>query len=625
MLTLSISSLGFALLNPVVSAEASSPLLIEGDLVIPPFQTLNYTNQDVSVGGNIICEYKGTLFLKNSTLNLIKERSSITFTDSTLIAIDSSIRGRFFNVTFEGKSSATILETSVDLGSTWVLISGNLVEIKGDFNVNGLSKAFFDNVLFEGLLRANDSARLDVTDMLTPPDLETYGHSSVSFAKSKVDKISAYNSSMVYISSTTIKPAVRQPVRTFDSSRLILIDSLTNWRMEAYGSSSVMIVNTELDRLTTYDSSLASLNKANIKEGLSIYGSSRVFIFGSTIDRGVELTAYLSAYDSSLITMSDTTLKGAIVLHGASNITLIKSTIESLNTRSSSNASLYSSKISSIYADDSSSVSLSSQSTTAYLGAYGSSLVSIFDSEATLVSVSHSSNVSIKNSKIKELLANYKSINGSFRDIRNGNVEDWNSQTRTLISVDSGGYAPSISLKNTNIEFWSLYFLSSRNVTVTNSIIESLTVSGTTAYLIGSIVSSYDFSGGATAYLYWYLDVQAPSNATLNVYDSNMALVESKIADTNGRATFALLEKIANATQSISYGAYTIDVSSPVFSGQQKVEMTSNKQIVLTPPPSLWEQYWYIIIVVVAAAVSAAVFSVLFFRTRRRGSIKKAV
>jgi hypothetical protein len=152
------------------------------------------------------------------------------------------------------------------------------------------------------------------------------------------------------------------------------------------------------------------------------------------------------------------------------------------------------------------------------------------------------------------------------------------------------GFAPNITLLDTQILGWSLSFLGSSNATVRNSKLRYLYASGSSTVNVCN--STYSYRGiqqSARAYVYWYLGVHVVDSINQDVPSANVTatypnatVAELKLTDANGGTKLKLMEKMVNATGEYPVGNYTLEAIYYIYSDTTTVNMTENQQITLT-------------------------------------------
>jgi len=613
---------GQSFVFPMSVSTSSQSLLAASDggtdVIILPGETRTYEEGNFVVNGSIVV-IGGTLALLNATLKILQSSAfqyNLTFIDGFLEATNSKLTSEYnFNIYFYGESFMKASE--LDSGLSRLFFRDR-------------SKADLSGFSTRGFLRAYSSTVLNIADSTLNPALrdlsketavlETRGSSIVAISRTTMREASSYDASTVSISDSNIL-YTSLPLRVYNSSRVTMKNSKGQVVIEGHDSSSVLIFSTSLKRFLAFDASLASLTDSTISEGLSAYGLSQVFVYNSQVADEVSLSAYLATYDSTVVWIFGTKIKGLFSTNGASKVTVTSSVLESLNVDDSSSVIFSKSQIASLYGlGDHSKIYLSASNVTS-LHLFASSYLSLVDSSVALLRTHQSSTVSALQSVIEDIYVYNREVTGSIANLNLGKFSSWNYYVNGSIGVAPGGYAPNITLVDTEIKGgWNLFFINSPDVNITDSTLDYLDLSGSSLVrLEGSLLSSYEISGG-TMQVYWRLQVKGPSNATITVLDSNGTIVESMETDVSGIAAFLLAEKVVDAAGMRTMNSYTVDVASKDFSGSQKVVMTSNQEIVLLPSAPLWlqvwQQYWYVVVVFVVA-MSIVLYYVMMKRRNK--------
>jgi hypothetical protein len=248
----------------------------------------------------------------------------------------------------------------------------------------------------------------------------------------------------------------------------------------------------------------------------------------------------------------------------------------------------------------------------------------LYANELTVEYLQTQSVTEIHDSEIESLETYSKSVNCSISNFHQGLIDYWNFISNCSVSIRSGGYAPNITLVNTDIYYWRPHFIGDSNVSISNSTFRyisiddfstcylddtyfvSMIVSNSTCWITDSFFGSFTLWGNSTCwlmnstgsphfhdgglvYVSWYLDVlvedsvgQAVPSASVTVSYPNSTVVDSKLTDDSGRARFALMEKMMNLTSEYPVGNYGVEATYESYSDSETVNMTETKQIILT-------------------------------------------
>ncbi|MBS7632951.1 hypothetical protein KEJ15_04935 [Candidatus Bathyarchaeota archaeon] len=258
---------------------------------------------------------------------------------------------------------------------------------------------------------------------------------------------------------------------------------------------------------------------------------------------------------------------------------------------------------------DNSSATFASSTDTAYLQVYGSATASISDStieflavgDSAVVSVVNStisyalsawgdtSVVSVSNSTVEFLATKAMSVNCTFANVVPGFLPFWNFHINSSMVIGTGGYAPNVTLVDTNVNGWQFEFQESSNATIIDSQLVYLHCYGySNVWLVNTTAGLIQFTMDGIVYVSWYLDAhvvdsigQDVPSANVNATYTNATIAESELTDIGGWARLTLMEKMMNASGSYPLGNYTVSVTYTTHSTNATIEMTENKQITL--------------------------------------------
>jgi hypothetical protein len=233
-------------------------------------------------------------------------------------------------------------------------------------------------------------------------------------------------------------------------------------------------------------------------------------------------------------------------------------------------------------------------STIRFLVAAGSAVVSVFNSTISyaLGAWGGSPVVLVSNSTIEFLPIQAVSVNCTFANIVPGFLTYWNSILNTSMVIAAGGYAPNVTLINTDVNGWQLEFEGSTNASIIGSQLRYLHSYGySNVWLVNSTANMFQFFVEGKVYVSWYLDVhvidsmgQNVPSANVTATYSNITVAESKLTDAGGWARLTLMEKLMNTTGSYPIGNYTVTAFYEVHTGYQSVNMTGNQEITIMLP-----------------------------------------
>ena len=272
----------------------------------------------------------------------------------------------------------------------------------------------------------------------------------------------------------------------------------------------------------------------------------------------------LDAYDSTVISISNSTIEECLYAGGSSAVNVSESTFTGL------------------WGGSSSTVTVSNCTISSHLVAQDSSVFNI------------------SNSTIRQLYVWSGSVDCHVFGLGPGFFGFWNYSLDCSVVVAPSGWAPEVTLKDSQIEDWIFDFWGSSNATITNSTIEALeTISSSVAtasnsiinwlttrddtvvWLINSTCSSYYKYDNSKIYICWYLDVHVIDSIGQNVPGANVRVVSRydgeksvvKLTNSDGLARFTLIEKMLNATgehpvDPTIYVIATYELSTPELAGE---------------------------------------------------------
>lgn len=547
----------FSVLMPVSAVSTSTSVSADPlPPIIPPNTNYTIIDETVYIEQDVEIQSNATLFLKNAILYVEKKDAKITFKDSRLQAISSTLtsqRDVYFDVYFNGSSSA----------------SADMLTIEK-----------------RGRLHAYDSSIV-----------------SISGGKIK-GMVTAHNSSTILLSTVKIEYnsilGVESGLSSYDSSRVTISKSTVEW-LRAFDLSTVSIFDTMFKErgMRCYDSSVVFISSARIK-GVNFiaYDFSFITFVNSLIT--INLTRHatsLEAYNSSKVWVLSTRVKGSLSARGSSDVRIENSEeVWLLSASDSSVVSVYNSNV-------------------ALLRTHDSSVTSILESRTKLLRAYDSSAIYVSRSTVEELFIYCGSVNCSIVGLTPSSFKEWNFWLDSSVVVAPSGYAPDVTLEETQIQRgWGFSLFDSSNVTISDSTLEYLGLSDSSVVrLISSTVTYHYIISEAKVYVYWYLDVHVASGANVRVLYPD-AYPDGTVADyrwnvTNGLTRFTLVEKMMDVSGTYLFDPYTVKAISNGYSDEQSVEIMGNQSVTMTPPLPLWQQYWHVIIAFVAVAATLAIVS----------------
>jgi len=225
-----------------------------------------------------------------------------------------------------------------------------------------------------------------------------------------------------------------------------------------------------------------------------------------------------------------------------------------------------------------------------------------------------------------DIISEASSVNCSINQLQSGFVGYWNFGLNSSVIVAAGGWAPNVTLLNSNVFSWSFLLRGLSNATIANCKLNRL---GSYDYAVVSVynstndgwASAKDFSScflydtaidmveahdNATSWLVnstyerarlynfgmilvsWYLDVhvrdavdQDVPFASVTAYYPNASVSESELTGIDGWARLTLIEKMMNETGEYPVGNYTVEAIYDIYSADTSVNMTGTQEITL--------------------------------------------
>lgn len=216
------------------------------------------------------------------------------------------------------------------------------------------------------------------------------------------------------------------------------------------------------------------------------------------------------------------------------------------------------------------------------------------------------SHVSFSDSSLDYLQIRTRYGNFSVSDLKAGTYASWDYLLNCSIQVAPGGYAPNVTLTNSQLNDVE-FILYDSNGTVSNSTLGlqeyggcsvraldcAITYLGlhdsSTIWIVNPETVHYgEMTGGFKIYLLYYLDVhvldsidQNVPSATVSAFYPNSTLAESEPTNSSGWTRLTLMEKMKNVTGDYPIGNYTIQASYQSYSNGTAVNMTQSQEVSL--------------------------------------------
>jgi hypothetical protein len=258
------------------------------------------------------------------------------------------------------------------------------------------------------------------------------------------------------------------------------------------------------------------------------------------------------------------------------------------------------------------------------------SVVNINESTIEFLHNHDYSETKVYNSEIDTLLTLSRSVKCTISKLEPSFFSYWSFIDNCSVTIQSGGYAPNITLTETKVNGWRFCFYGSSNATIINSTINSVGgYDSSVTYLKSTTVNedasaqsssmlviedsilklrlwAYDSSDvwllnstrkylniyySGKVHFSWYLNVhvkdsvdQAVPFANVTATFPNATVADSKQTDATGWAAFPLMEKMVNATGEYPIGNYTVKAEYGLYSKVTTVNMTGTQETILQLP-----------------------------------------
>ncbi|MEM2183035.1 MAG: carboxypeptidase-like regulatory domain-containing protein [Candidatus Bathyarchaeia archaeon] len=220
-----------------------------------------------------------------------------------------------------------------------------------------------------------------------------------------------------------------------------------------------------------------------------------------------------------------------------------------------------------------------------------------------------------------------RSANATIAHLKPGYISSWNFLTNCAVEKGSEGYAPDLTILDTTINMWCMYFYGSSNVFISHSTLENVGCYGSSkvslyaskidilmfindeafcSLLDTSVQMLYMYDSSeiwafnatinvtpniyddAQLYIGWWLNIHVIDSIGNTVPDANITITDEKghqvaYGKTNleGLARFTLLENLINATGVYPRGNYIVEAIYGEHSNSQLVAMDGNQEITI--------------------------------------------
>jgi len=589
----------------------ASPEVYQGDLTLTDNNVTIIEDRRFDINGSIIVEENATLILRNAVLNF------------------AQIEDFEFNMTFRNPAE----------GNPRLLVENATITANG----------YLLTIVFYG----NSSASID---NLTALEI------IMSVCESSVVSIS--NSTIYYIpieenSNVTVSNSSVDYLDSFDDSNINFFNGTigTLWAEgQSANVSNSMIVWQLFSVAYSANCSINGLEPGFVSQWNFELNCSVEVPPGGAVPNITVRDTHVDGWSFCFRELSNATIFNSelrmIYVYEFSVVSIYDSLLSfELTCMDNSSTHVYNSTVygySGIRTFDNSRLSLSSSVSPTVL-AYGDSSVDAFNCTFEEVVAWGNSRIDVLNSTIDFQVAPAAySANFSVTGLEPGFIGYWNFLLNCSVAIAPGGLAANLTLTNTQIDGWSFVISEFSNAVISNSelcgiyLYDDAVVSvydssfsegvwsfsssnthiyNSTTYMVAShqdsrvwLVNStcniYDINQQSEVYVCWYLDVHVVySNGTGVPFASvtatypNATIAESKLTDVDGWARLTLTEKMMNATGSHLIGNYTITAEYDTYQGQQSVNMTENKIIIIPEFPSIIIIPLFMIITLLATIV----------------------
>ena len=420
-------------------------------------------------------------------------------------------------------------------------------------------------------------------------------------------------------------------------------DVTTYWHIIARDHSILSIWNSSLLYLFAYGSSVVKVYNSTIGGDWHNYDYAQVQVYNSEISSlliGPEsVNCTISRLEQGLISNWSfvTNCSVNILPEGSTpNLTLTNTKVNYLRFAfyGNSDAAILNSTIGQVCAIGGSSVIHLESTTCSYVYASSSSMILVTNCTLSQVEAHTNATIYVSNSTIDMhvwstvFLYARNLANCSIVNLEPGIANYWNFEHNCSVVVTPSGSAPNFTLINTRVGAWSFGFEGSSNVTISNSDLLGLQLNeqvhttifnsllrdciyccyNSKTYLYNSTLKwlyCYDNSriwamnsttnkppeiyDQSKVFVSWDLNVHVTDSIGENIASANVTATypnattaDSKLTDANGWSRMMLMEKTMNATGAYPIGNYTVKASYWSYFNQTTVNMTGNREIILT-------------------------------------------
>jgi hypothetical protein len=266
---------------------------------------------------------------------------------------------------------------------------------------------------------------------------------------------------------------------------------------------------------------------------------------------------------------------------------------------------------------DNSSATFSHVTGSVYFYFYGETSGSFVDSTIDGFNARESSTVIASNSTLQYLTITVCGGNVSVVNLSPGFFDYWDFQENCSVVSTPQDEVPEVVLSQTTVNAWSFSFQNNSTATITkcelshlhtnidttmyptarvdayDSIIDTVELyTSVTVTLTNTTHTSLQPHDSTRVYVYWFLDVQvlddspAPGqsvqSANVTATFPNGTLAEQALTGFDGWIRLTLMEKMRNVTGTYPVGNYTVEAAYVTYSNGTTVNMTGNKQTILT-------------------------------------------
>lgn len=235
-------------------------------------------------------------------------------------------------------------------------------------------------------------------------------------------------------------------------------------------------------------------------------------------------------------------------------------------------------------------------------------IVNIHNSTIYMLEGYYSAEAQIYDSEIRRMIVGSKSVECAISGLEPESISHWSFIDDCFVNILPEGWAPNITLTNTSVSGWLLFFYGISNASISDSIIDLAMFDSSMVRTVDSTLKSPHLSRSSALLMVnstllelpsirdrakiqvaWYLDAhvvdsigQDIPSATVKALYPNGTLAGLELTDSDGLARLILIEKILNATGEYPIGSYTIEAKYDLHICLETTDVMGNQQITLT-------------------------------------------